>query len=259
MSSQQTAPTQYVEATSNRIFAYRRLGTGHGTPLVLLTHFRGTMDKWDPLFINTLAAKRPVITVDYLGVGLSSGEVATTIRESAADILLFLELIGETEIDLLGFSLGGYVAQIAALNTDSTKVKIRKLILAGTGTSHGPDLALSPNDDVGSVAGVANVTIDTFKTLFFPKTRVGNIAAESWWARIHERNVATSGEQASEWLSSGFKDQGKGLLAQVDQGRNFTQQETSQGLEGAYHRLESLNIPVLVANGHVSLSPTLSG
>ncbi|KAJ3541553.1 hypothetical protein NM208_g4547 [Fusarium decemcellulare] len=253
MSTQQTAKTQYVNSSSGARFAYRQIGTGLGTPLVMVTHFRGTMDKWDPLLINNLAAGRRVITVDYLGVGLSTGEVATSARQSAADITQCLELIGEVEIDLLGFSLGGYVAQIVALNSDPSKVKVRKLILAGTGTSYGSELAISSNEDVGSVAGVKDVTIDTFKVLFFPKNREGDAAAEAWWARIHERRMSTSGEEASEWLSQGFKDQGKGVLGQATQGRNFTTKgDTSQGAEGAYDRLPDLKIPVLVANGSVS-------
>ncbi|KAF4972575.1 hypothetical protein FSARC_848 [Fusarium sarcochroum] len=228
MSTQQTAKTQYVNSPSGATFAYRQIGTGLGTPLVLITHFRGTMDKWDPLIINNLAAS----------------------RRSAADITEFLELIGEVEVDLLGFSIGGYVAQLVALNSDPSKVKIRKLILAGTGTSYGEELAFSPNEDVGSVAGVKDVSIETFKTLFFPKNREGNAAAEAWWARIHERSASTSGEEVSQWLSYGFEDQAKGLLAQVKQGQDFTSKaETSQGAEGAYDRLSELNMPVLVANG----------
>lgn len=86
MSTQQTAKTRYVTSPNGHKFAYRQIGAALGVPLIVLTHFRGTMDKWDPLIINTLAAKRRVITVDYLGVGVSTGEVATSIRQSAADI-----------------------------------------------------------------------------------------------------------------------------------------------------------------------------
>lgn len=256
MSTQQTAKTQYVSTPGGARFAYRRLGTSFGVPLVLITHFRGVMDKWDPLLVNNLAASRVVITVDSLGVGLSTGEVATSVRQSAADIAQFLELIGETEVDLLGFSLGGYVAQMVALNAEPSKLKVRKLILAGTGTSYGEKLVHSPNEDVGAVAGVKEATIDTFKTLFFPNNREGDTAAEAWWARVHERSASTSGEEVSTWLSQGFQDQGKGLLAQVTQGRKFTgQAETSQGADGAYDRLKDLRIPVLVANGSVRKLP----
>ncbi|EXM19503.1 Alpha/Beta hydrolase fold [Fusarium oxysporum f. sp. vasinfectum] len=250
MATQQTAKTQYVDSPNGVTFAYRQIGNAPGIPLVLLTHFRGTMDKWDPLIVNNLAKHRRIITVDYAGVGLSTGEVATSIRQSAADITHFIELICETEIDLLGFSIGGYVAQMIALNADPSKVKVRKLILAGTGTSYGPDLVYSQNKDVGSVAGVKDVDINVFKTLFFPKNAEGDAAAEAWWSRIHERSAATSGEEASLWLSSGYKDGGKGLMGQVTQGHDFTESpEKSKGEDGAYERLSGLKIPVLVTNG----------
>ncbi|CZR45157.1 uncharacterized protein FPRO_15668 [Fusarium proliferatum ET1] len=250
MATQQTAKTQYVKSPNGATFAYRQIGNASGIPLVLLTHFRGTMDKWDPVIVNSFAKNRRIITVDYAGVGLSTGDVATSMRQSAADITQFVELIGEKEIDLLGFSIGGYVAQMVALNADPSKVKVRKLILAGTGTSYGPDLVYSQNKDVGSVAGVKDVDINVFKTLFFPKNAAGDAAAEAWWSRIHERSAATSGEEASLWLSSGYKDGGKGLMGQVTQGHDFTETpEKSKGEDGAYDRLPDLKIPVLVANG----------
>ncbi|CVL11741.1 hypothetical protein FPRO06_13042 [Fusarium proliferatum] len=250
MATQQTAKTQYVKSPNGATFAYRQIGNASGIPLVLLTHFRGTMDKWDPAIVNSFAKNRRIITVDYAGVGLSTGDVATSMRQSAADITQFIELIGEKEIDLLGFSIGGYVAQMVALNADPSKVKVRKLILAGTGTSYGPDLVYSQNKDVGSVAGVKDVDINVFKTLFFPKNAAGDAAAEAWWSRIHERSAATSGEEASLWLSSGYKDGGKGLMGQVTQGHDFTETpEKSKGEDGAYDRLPDLKIPVLVANG----------
>lgn len=253
MATQQTAKTQYVESPNGVTFAYRQIGNASGIPLVLLTHFRGTMDKWDPVIVNSFAKNRRVITVDYAGVGLSTGDVATSMRQSAADITQFIELIGETEIDLLGFSIGGYVAQMIALNADPSKVQVRRLILAGTGTSYGPGLVYSQNKDVGSVAGVKDVDIDVFKTLFFPKNAEGDAAAEAWWTRIHERSAETSGEEASLWLSSGYKDDGKGLMGQVTQGHDFTESpEKSKGEDGAYDRLPDLKIPVLVANGSVS-------
>jgi pimeloyl-ACP methyl ester carboxylesterase len=207
------------------------------------------MDKWDPLLVNTLAASRTVVLVDYAGVGSSTGEVATTIRKSAQDITQFLEAIGETEIDLLGFSIGGYVAQLIALNAGSFRV--RKLILAGTGSSYGPDVPASPNEDVGEVATVPEPNINTFKTLFFPQNSAGDAAAVSWWARLQERSTATCGEELSQWLSSGHKDKGKGMMAQVAQLQNFAQAETTKGLEGAYERLHELKMPILVAQGYV--------
>lgn len=252
MSTHQTAKTQYAVNKAGTRYAYRRLGTGPGTPLLLLIHFRGTMDKWDPLLINTLAASRALILYDYTGVGQSIGEVATTLRQAAADVTEFLGLIGEAEIDLLGFSIGGLVAQLVALNADPTALRIRKLILAGTGTTAGPDVPASPNTDVGAVASVPEVAIETFQTLFFPKTREGKFASEQWWARIHERGPATSGEDASEFLSTGYRDGAKGIQAQAAQLQAAADPETATGLDGAYERLGELGMPVLIAQGKVS-------
>jgi pimeloyl-ACP methyl ester carboxylesterase len=251
MSTHQTAKTQYAISPSGTKYAYRRLGASPGTPLLLLIHFRGTMDKWDPVLINALAASRPLILFDYTGVGHSTGEVASTFRQSADDVIEFLGLIGEEEIDVLGFSLGGYVAQLVALNADPQSLRVRKLILAGTGTTAGLDVPPSPNKDVMAVATVPEVTIETFQTLFFPKTREGRYASEQWWARIHERGPATSGEETSDFLSTGYADGGKGLKAQGAQGQHGANPETAKGLDSAYERLGDLKIPVLVAQGKV--------
>jgi len=252
MSTHQTAKTLYVSTPRDTKIAYRRLGTSAGTPLLILTHFRGVMDNFDPLLINTLSLSRSLILVDYAGVGLSTGPVANTVRESAADILEFLYLIGESFIDVLGFSLGGFVAQLVTLNADPAKLKVRKLIIAGTTPSAGPGIESSPNQDVGNIGGSQNVTIETFKTLFFPKNHEGSIAVEQWWARINERGVATSGEEPATFLSQGYADGAKRLMAQVGQIGTWAAVEATQGEEGSFERLKGLNIPVLVANGHVS-------
>ena len=126
----QSAQTQYV-SNGDIQYAYRRFGNASGVPLLFLIHFRGTMDYWDPLLINTLAASRPVILFDNAGVGQSSGNVANTIKGMAQHVIDFLSLIKAKEIDLLGFSMGGQVAQLVSLNAPSGLV--RKLIIAGSG------------------------------------------------------------------------------------------------------------------------------
>jgi len=254
MSTHQTAKTQYAVSRSGTKYAYRRLGTGPGTPLLLLIHFRGTMDKWDPLLVNSLAASRPLILYDYAGVGHSTGEVSTTLRQEADNVAEFLALIGEGEVDLLGFSLGGYIAQLVALNADPTSLRVRKLVLAGTGTTAGgADVPPSPNTDYIEYATAPVVTLEeTFQTLFFPKTREGKFASEQWWARVHERGPATSGEEPSQYLSTDYVDGGKGMQAQGAQLSHGANPETARGLDGAYERLGELKMPVLVANGKVS-------
>ncbi|KAL2126155.1 hypothetical protein VTI74DRAFT_1586 [Chaetomium olivicolor] len=250
MSTHQTAKTLYVTTSGGTKFAYRRLGTSPGTPLLILTHLRGVMDKYDPLLINTLARRRSLILVDYAGVGLSTGTVATTVRQSAADIITFLGLIGEREVDVFGFSIGGMVAQMVALNAPVENLNVRKLILAGTTPSMGEGVLRSPHIDVLEIAGARDVTIESFKTLFFNKTREGVNAAEQWWARIHERSASTSGEEPATFLSQGYADGAKGLKAQSNQIGKWMTDDGSVPEEGSYHRLADLMIPVLVANGH---------
>lgn len=250
MATHQTAKTSYVPYRDGKI-AYRRFGASSGVPLLFLIHFRGTMDKWDPLLINNIAASRPVILVDYVGVGQSTGIVANNFREWADDMLEFLSLVDVKEVDLFGFSLGGFVAEMMTLNADPNKLKIRKLILVGTGASAGPGIEKSPNDYT-PYAGAPDAELSNLKVLFFPHNAVGEKAAEEWWTRIHERNESTSGEVPTEWLSQGFKDGGAGMKAQVDALEKWSNPETSRGLEGSYDRLEQIDIPVLIANGSVS-------
>lgn len=250
MTTHQTAKTSYVPYRDGKI-AYRRFGASSGVPLLFLIHFRGVMDRWDPLLINSIAASRPVILVDYVGVGLSTGVVANNFREWGDDMLNFLSLIDVKEVDLLGFSLGGYVAQMMTLNADPNKLKVRKLILVGTGTSEGPGIEKTPNDYIPHAAA-ADAGLAAMKVLFFPQNPVGDKAAEEWWARIQERNETTSGEVPSDWLSAGYADGGAGLKAQADALEKWADPVASRGAEGAYDRLEQIDIPVLIANGSVS-------
>lgn len=117
-----------VEAASTR-FAYRVIGSGEGTPLVLLQHFIGTMDYWDPIVVNGLAQGRKVVVFDNTGVGASSGKVPDNVEQMSADALAFIQALGYKKVDLLGYSLGGMIAQTLAAQNPSL---IRKVILANT-------------------------------------------------------------------------------------------------------------------------------
>src|SRR6266478_10021852 len=108
--SHQTAPTQFVEANGIR-FAYRRFGETGGVPLVFNMHFTGTMDHWDPLVTDGLAATREVILFNNAGISNSSGEVPTTFEEMGANTIAFIKALGLRQVDVLGFSIGGFVAQ----------------------------------------------------------------------------------------------------------------------------------------------------
>ena len=135
----ETAPTRYIEGPRIR-FAYRRLGPSTGTPLVLLQHFSGNIDAWDPAVVNALAADRPVIAFDNAGVGRSTGRTPDTVAAMARDAVDFIDLLGLAEVDLLGFSLGGCIAQQIAAEHGRL---VRKLILVGTAPKGGEEHLLA--------------------------------------------------------------------------------------------------------------------
>src|SRR3954463_14988127 len=105
-----TAPTLFIQANAVR-YAYRRFGSQSGTPLVFLQHFRGGLDNWDPLVTDGLAATRPVILLNYAGVASSTGENASTVDGMAYYVAIFVKALGLSLVDVLGFSIGGFVAQ----------------------------------------------------------------------------------------------------------------------------------------------------
>jgi pimeloyl-ACP methyl ester carboxylesterase len=129
----QTAETGFIDAGGVR-FAYRRFGAAGATPLVMLQHFRGNLDNWDPALTDGLAAEREVILVDYPGTGSSSGEFGPTIADTARRIIAFLTALDFSEVDLLGFSIGGFVAQEITLIRPAL---VRRLVLAATGPKGG--------------------------------------------------------------------------------------------------------------------------
>jgi pimeloyl-ACP methyl ester carboxylesterase len=133
----QTAPTQFVEAKGIR-FAYRRFGKSGGVPLVFNMHFTGTMDHWDPLVTDGLAATREVMLFNNAGISSTIGEVPASVEEMAANAAAFIKALGLAKVDVLGFSLGGFVAQALAVADPSL---VRRLILVGTGPRGGEGMA----------------------------------------------------------------------------------------------------------------------
>src|ERR1700704_5526383 len=124
-----TAPTRFVEANGIR-YAYRRFGSESGTPLVFLQHCRGGVDSWDLLVTDGLAQGRPVILFNNAGVASSSGETPDTVDAMADHLTTFVNALGLPQIDVLGFSIGGYVAQSFVLRHPHL---VRRLVLVGTG------------------------------------------------------------------------------------------------------------------------------
>ena len=133
----QTAPTQFVEANGIR-FAYRRFGKAGGVPLVFNMHFTGTMDHWDPAVTDGFAKNREVILFNNAGVSSSSGEVPTTVEKMGANAVAFIKALGLTKVDVLGFSIGGFIAQEIALQVPDL---VKRLVLVGTGPRGGEGMA----------------------------------------------------------------------------------------------------------------------
>src|SRR6476646_4808341 len=137
-----TAPTQFVEADGTR-FAYRRFGEPIGTPMVLLQHFMGNLDNYDPAITDALAIGREVILTDNTGVGRSTGMAPDTVAGMARDLASLIDALDLKEVDLLGHSMGGYVAQQIAVDRPEL---VRRMILVGTGPRGGDNMAARAPD-----------------------------------------------------------------------------------------------------------------
>ncbi|KQT65967.1 MULTISPECIES: alpha/beta fold hydrolase [unclassified Aureimonas] len=227
-------PTRFVEAAGVR-FAYRRLGPAEGVPIVLLNHWGANLDNFDPRIVDGLAAHRPVYALNYRGVGASGGTAPLTIRAMAADIVAVLRALGLRQVDLIGFSLGGFVAQEVVLAAPDL---IRRVVLAGTGPAGGDGI-----EKVGPVSWPLILKgLATFKDpktyLFFTSTRNGRQAAAAFIARLKERRA----------------DRDKAVTPRV-----FLRQLKAIGAWGrqAPQDLSKIVSPVLVANGdHDIMVPT---
>jgi pimeloyl-ACP methyl ester carboxylesterase len=179
-----TAPTEFVTANGIR-YAYRRFGAETGTPLVFLQHFRGGMDHWDPAVTDGLAAHRPVVLFDNAGVAGTSGQTPDTVEAQAEDAAAFIHALGLTRVDLLGFSIGGYVAQALTLSHPEL---VHRLVLVGTKPRAGDDTDRHP--DVNSVGTRHDVpTLEDFRFLFFAPSPTSQAAGERFWERRHQRTV----------------------------------------------------------------------
>lgn len=248
MSTQQTAVTQYLEAANGIRFAYRRIGLSVGVPLVMHIHFRANMDFWDPALINALAAARPVVLFDQAGVGRSTGEIPLTYQGWADDLIAFVEALGLTQIDLLGFSMGGRAVQMVALTAPQL---VRKLILAGTSASE-PSSSSStsgivwprqvpPREPIKLLAtAVTPAEIESALAYsFFYADNQGRAAAKAYWNRVFERAVA------GEPRMLHFVDRNTGAKRQSAAHMDWTKPNPRNSFE----RLGELTMPVLVCNG----------
>lgn len=213
----ETATTNYVESGGIR-FAYRKFGSDSGVPLVFLQHFTGTMDAWDPDVVNRLAADRPVIVFNNAGVGTSTGTVPDTVEQMAADAERFIKALGLTEVDLLGFSLGGFLAQVVA---SRPTVKVRKLIVAGAAPRGGEEHLLQVVEDAFS-RNARDVRLPLFFTPSAASQAAGAAFVDRATARTDNRDPdsgdAVSNPQAAAiigWCAQ--KDPGFASLKAISQ------------------------------------------
>jgi pimeloyl-ACP methyl ester carboxylesterase len=181
----QTAPTQFVDAAGIR-FAYRRFGKSGGVPLVLNMHFTGTMDHWDPAVTDGLAHDREVILFNNAGISSSSGEVPNSIEKMAANAAAFIKALALTQVDVLGFSLGGLVAQELAL---AEPALVRRLILVGTGPRSGEGMA-SLTPEAQEIFGATYDEPDhLWLRVFFTPSQASQAAGHAYLRRFRRRTV----------------------------------------------------------------------
>jgi pimeloyl-ACP methyl ester carboxylesterase len=181
--SQYTAPNLTLEASNGSRYTYRRFGRAGTTPVLFLQHFRGNLDNWDPALIDDIAAEREVILVDNSGVGLSTGVTPATAEGLATDVLMFVDEIGLTHLDLFGFSMGGFVAQSIALRRPRL---VRRLILGGTGPQGGRGFHVWEGE-TGERAYRDQQTAEDALYLFFSPSKASRTKGGEFIERIFTR------------------------------------------------------------------------
>jgi pimeloyl-ACP methyl ester carboxylesterase len=198
----QSAPTQFVDANGIR-FAYRRFGKTGGVPLVFNIHFTGTMDHWDPAVTDGLAQDREVILFNNAGISSTSGEVPQSIEEMAANAAAFIKALGLTQVDVLGFSMGGLIAQQLALAEPQL---VRRLILVGTGPRSGEGMqSLTP--EAQDIFGAAYEEPDhLWLRVHFSPSEASQAAGRKFLQRLRlrteERDPEVNGKVAPAQLAA---------------------------------------------------------
>ncbi len=229
------ANTDYASAAIRRVtadngieYAYRELGAGD-VPLVLLQHFRGNLDNWDPALIDDLAAQRRVVTFDNVGVGGTTGTTPNTIAAMAHGAIAFIEAMGFTTLDLLGFSIGSFVAQeIALIRPDL----LRRVVLGSSAPQGAPGMHGWAPDVIGAV-GQPEPNPQGYIDVFFAPTPTSRAAGQQAAGRIFGRT--TNRDAPTTWQTR---------QAQYDAVCTWGIPNHS-----LLERVGSIDLPVLVANG----------
>lgn len=224
-----TIPTEssFIEANGTH-YAYRKFGAETGTPVVFLVHFRGTMENWDPNMVAPIAKERPVILFDNKGVGETNGQTPETISEMAQDAAMFIKALDLKEVDLLGFSIGGMVAQELALQEGDL---IRRIIIAGSSPEAGinPDPAIF--ERMKRDGGNLDNALDDFMFFFYKSTETSKSAGMDSLQRIMSQKQFESSDQVQ--------------AAQLQAIAKWAQPKPDQD----YDWLKNIPHPVLVTNG----------
>lgn len=224
-----TIPTEstFIEANGTR-FAYRKFGAETGTPVVFLVHFRGTMENWDPNMVAPIAKERPVILFDNKGVGETNGQTPETISEMAQDAATFIKALDLNKVDLLGFSIGGMVAQELALQEGDL---IRRIIIAGSS----PEAGVNPEpvifERMKRHGGNVDNAIDDFMFFFYKSTETSKSAGMDSLQRIMSQKQFESSDQVQ--------------AAQLNAVAKWAQPKPDQD----YDWLKNIPHPALVTNG----------
>jgi pimeloyl-ACP methyl ester carboxylesterase len=226
MTTWKTTPTKTVDIGGTS-FAYRELGEPGGVPVVFLHHFTAVLDDWDPRVMDGVASHHHVIAFDNRGVGATGGKVPGDLEQMGADAIAFIRALGHDEVDLIGFSLGGAVAQMVALRTPEL---VRRMVVAGSGPRGGGGIWKMPFIVGGAYTKAFLTRKDPRHFLFFPRTKDGKTAAKAYFDRLGERTAD--------------RDKPISRQARLAQLRAIT----SAGLHAA-DDLSRITVPVFVANG----------
>ncbi|MEU9808698.1 alpha/beta hydrolase [Mycobacterium sp. NPDC050853] len=185
MATWKDTPTRKINVDGVE-FAYREFGSSSDVPVIFLHHLTAVLDDWDPRVLDGIAAYHRVIAFDNRGVGATGGSVPTTVEQMGTDAIGFIRALGLERVDLFGFSLGGGVAQMVALQAPEL---VRRMILAGTGPRGAGGI-----DKMATIVGIAYLKAaltfsDPRNFLFFPRTVEGKRAASDYLHRLKERTL----------------------------------------------------------------------
>jgi pimeloyl-ACP methyl ester carboxylesterase len=182
--SSTNAPTQFIQTNLEK-YAYRRFGKESGLPLLCLQHFTGTLDNWDPAVTDPLALGREVILFESAGLGRSTGKVPENMAGMAAHALAFVDALGLKRLDILGYSLGGMVAQQVALDRPSL---VHKMLLVATAPEGGEDIMHMDKPELRKITEDPKMPgLEKLVKLFFAPSESSQAAGEAFAARLAER------------------------------------------------------------------------